>query len=64
MENLTTTDGTKFKVPEHPLLTDLAVQSSEILNVFNNLPMEMQMDGLDILQNVVNSVVRRITVGR
>ena len=48
----------------HPLLSDLSQKAFNILDVFEDLPVDIQMEGLDVLQNVVNSVMHKITRGR
>ena len=57
-------DGKREITNNSTLLLDLSQKAFKMLDVFEALPMDIQMEGLDILQNVVNSVMHKITKGR
>jgi len=48
----------------HTLLAELSKWASLSLSVFESLPESHQMDGLDVLQDLVNKAVLKITNGR
>ena len=46
------------------VMTALQIRACGLVELFDTLPDHLQMDGLDLLQGVVNSVIQKITAGR
>ena len=45
-------------------LVQFRKKTSDVIAAFDKLPKSLQMDGLDVLQDLVNCIMKTITSGR